>query len=118
MSDDQSQQSADRANQQVEPQPSSTSEQNNRSGDSNEDDNAAPLGKRSYGPQDDIRNEQEEVQGKIFIGGLSWQTTEETLRFYFSRYGELSDVALMMDKKTGKPRGFGFIKMKDPKGIV
>jgi RNA recognition motif-containing protein len=67
--------------------------------------------------QDDIRNDQDDVAGKIFIGGLSWQTTEETLRYYFSKYGELADVALMMDKKTGKPRGFGFIKMLDPKGI-
>jgi RNA recognition motif-containing protein len=54
--------------------------------------------------QDDIRNDQDDVAGKIFIGGLSWQTTEETLRYYFSKYGELADVALMMDKKTGKPR--------------
>jgi RNA recognition motif-containing protein len=65
--------------------------------------------------QDDIRNDQDDVAGKIFIGGLSWQTTEETLRYYFSKYGELADVALMIDKKTGKPRGFGFIKMMDPK---
>lgn len=46
----------------------------------------------------------EDVQGKIFIGGLSWSTTESTLRYYFEKYGELSDVALMLDKKTGKPR--------------
>ena len=65
--------------------------------------------------QDDIRNDQGDVAGKIFIGGLSWQTTEDTLRYYFSKYGELADVALMSDKKTGKPRGFGFITMVDPK---
>ena len=46
----------------------------------------------------------EDVQGKIFIGGLSWSTTEQTLRYYFEKYGELTDVALMVDKKTGKPR--------------
>jgi RNA-binding protein Musashi len=46
----------------------------------------------------------DDIQGKIFIGGLSWQTTEENLKFYFEKYGELSDVALMIDKKTGKPR--------------
>lgn len=46
----------------------------------------------------------DDIQGKIFIGGLSWQTTEQTLRYYFEKFGELSDVALMVDKKTGKPR--------------
>lgn len=56
----------------------------------------------------------DDIQGKIFIGGLSWQTTEHNLRSYFEKYGELSDVALMIDKRSGKPRGFGFIKMKDP----
>lgn len=46
----------------------------------------------------------DDIQGKIFIGGLSWQTTEATLRYYFEKYGELSDVALMIDKRSGKPR--------------
>jgi len=46
----------------------------------------------------------DDIAGKIFIGGLSWSTTEQTLRNYFERYGELTDVALMIDKKTGKPR--------------
>ena len=46
----------------------------------------------------------DDVGGKVFVGGLSWQTTEEGLRFYFEKYGELSDVALMIDKRTGSPR--------------
>lgn len=50
------------------------------------------------------RDDEEDVQGKIFIGGLSWSTTEQTLRYYFEKYGELTDVALMKDKKTGQPR--------------
>jgi len=54
--------------------------------------------------------------GKIFVGGLSWQTTADGLRFYFEKFGELSDVALMTDKRTGQPRGFGFITLKDPSG--
>ena len=72
-----------------------------------------PMNEGSPFPEDKT---EEDVAGKIFIGGLSWQTTEENLRAYFERYGELSDVALMMDKRTGKPRGFGFVKMKDPAG--
>ncbi|KAJ1410764.1 hypothetical protein B484DRAFT_336254 [Ochromonadaceae sp. CCMP2298] len=61
-----------------------------------------------------VKNDTEDIQGKIFIGGLSWQTTDQNLRIYFEKFGELSDVALMIDKRSGKPRGFGFIKMKDP----
>jgi len=56
----------------------------------------------------------DDISGKIFIGGLSWQTTEQNLRYYFEKFGELTDVALMIDKRSGKPRGFGFIKLKDP----
>lgn len=46
----------------------------------------------------------DDIKGKIFIGGLSWQTTELNLRYYFEKFGELSDVALMIDKRSGKPR--------------
>eukprot|EP00596_Hydrurales_sp_CCMP1899_P007275 CAMPEP_0119051230 /NCGR_PEP_ID=MMETSP1177-20130426/72914_1 /TAXON_ID=2985 /ORGANISM="Ochromonas sp, Strain CCMP1899" /LENGTH=203 /DNA_ID=CAMNT_0007030361 /DNA_START=588 /DNA_END=1196 /DNA_ORIENTATION=- len=55
----------------------------------------------------------DDVEGKIFVGGLSWQTTEESMRFHFEKFGELSDIAIMIDKRTGQPRGFGFITMKD-----
>jgi len=58
----------------------------------------------------------ESTAGKVFVGGLSWQTTEDGLRYYFEKYGELTDVALMTDKRTGQPRGFGFITLKDPAG--
>ena len=40
----------------------------------------------------------------LLIGGLSWQTTETTLRSHFEKFGELDDVALMVDKRTGQPR--------------
>jgi RNA recognition motif-containing protein len=62
------------------------------------------------------QGESENIEGKIFVGGLSWQTTEEGLRFYFEKFGELTDVAIMSDKRTGQPRGFGFICLKDPAG--
>lgn len=68
-----------------------------------------------YGPED---GGSDDVAGKIFVGGLSWQTTVEALRYYFEKYGELADVALMSDKRTGQPRGFGFITYKDPAGIL
>ncbi|XP_067824503.1 DAZ-associated protein 1 isoform X1 [Heptranchias perlo] len=52
--------------------------------------------------------------GKLFVGGLDWNTTQETLRDYFSQYGEVVDCVIMKDKMTNQSRGFGFVKFKDP----
>uniref|UniRef100_G1L9J9 DAZ-associated protein 1 n=1 Tax=Ailuropoda melanoleuca TaxID=9646 RepID=G1L9J9_AILME len=52
--------------------------------------------------------------GKLFVGGLDWSTTQETLRGYFSQYGEVVDCVIMKDKTTNQSRGFGFVKFKDP----
>mmetsp|Transcript_22173 Transcript_22173/g.28928 ORF Transcript_22173/g.28928 Transcript_22173/m.28928 type:complete len:155 (+) Transcript_22173:182-646(+) len=54
-----------------------------------------------------------DAAGKLFVGGVSWQTTEVGLREHFGKYGELTDAALMRNKHTGQPRGFGFVKFKD-----
>eukprot|EP01036_Dinobryon_divergens_P012365 gene12365-16654_t len=67
-------------------------------------------GMDGYGVDDSA----ESAGGKVFVGGLSWQTTEEGLRYYFEKFGELCDAALMTDKRTGQPRGFGFVTYKDP----
>jgi len=50
---------------------------------------------------------------KIFVGGLSWQTTEEPLRYHFEQYGEVTSVEVMRDRNTGDPRGFAFVVFKD-----
>jgi RNA recognition motif-containing protein len=63
-----------------------------------------------------MNNSSDQSAGKVFIGGLSCQTSEEGLRYYFEKFGELVDVALMSDKRTGQPRGFGFVTFKDPAG--
>jgi RNA recognition motif-containing protein len=47
--------------------------------------------------------------GKMFIGGLSWQTTPENVREYFSQFGEVAEVMVMKDPATRRSRGFGFI---------
>ncbi|XP_054160853.1 heterogeneous nuclear ribonucleoprotein 27C-like isoform X2 [Oppia nitens] len=52
--------------------------------------------------------------GKLFIGGLSWETTIEKLTEYFCRYGEVSDCVVMKNAETGRSRGFGFVTFKDP----
>ncbi|KDP26484.1 hypothetical protein JCGZ_17642 [Jatropha curcas] len=53
-------------------------------------------------------------EGKLFIGGIAWDTTEDTLRDHFSQYGDVSQVVIMRDKTTGRPRGFGFVVFSDP----
>lgn len=53
-------------------------------------------------------------QGKLFIGGISWETTEDTLRDYFKHYGEVVDSVIMRDRNTGTARGFGFVVFADP----
>lgn len=46
---------------------------------------------------------------KLFIGGVSYSTDEQSLRDAFSRYGEVLDARIIMDRETGRSRGFGFI---------
>ncbi|XP_031502263.1 heterogeneous nuclear ribonucleoprotein 1-like [Nymphaea colorata] len=53
-------------------------------------------------------------QGKLFIGGVSWETTEEKLKDHFEKYGEVTQAVIMRDKVTGRPRGFGFVVFADP----
>ncbi|XP_038624062.1 DAZ-associated protein 1-like [Tachyglossus aculeatus] len=55
---------------------------------------------------------------KLFVGGLNWNTTQETLRNYFTQYGEVVDCVVMKDKATNQSRGFGFVKFKDPNSVV
>ena len=70
-----------------------------------------------YGPvSSENSGRGEDLAGKIFIGGLSWQTTLEGLKTYFELFGELKDAALMTDKRTGTPKGFGFVTFKNPEG--
>lgn len=53
-------------------------------------------------------------QGKLFIGGISWETSEDKLKDYFGGYGEVLQTVVMRDKISGKPRGFGFVVFSDP----
>lgn len=53
--------------------------------------------------------EEPEVHRKIFIGGLNYRTTDESLKAHFEKWGEIVDVVVMKDPKTKRSRGFGFI---------
>ena len=50
---------------------------------------------------------------KIYVGNLSYSTTEETLRNQFSQFGEVETVTIIMDKITNRAKGFGFVEMTD-----
>lgn len=51
---------------------------------------------------------------KLFVGGLSWDTTEDSLRQLFSQVGAVASATIITDKYTGKSRGFGFVEMTNP----
>jgi cold-inducible RNA-binding protein len=47
----------------------------------------------------------------IYVGNLSFNVTEEELQALFGAYGTVENVNLITDRETGRPRGFGFVKM-------
>ena len=49
------------------------------------------------------------MKNKLFVGGLAWATTDSTLRDACGRFGELEDVKVIMDRDTGRSKGFGFV---------
>ena len=55
----------------------------------------------------------DEAARKIFIGGLNWDTTEDSLKEYFSRFGDVVQLNIMRDPNTNKSRGFGFLTFAD-----
>jgi cold-inducible RNA-binding protein len=50
---------------------------------------------------------------KLYVGNLSFETTENDLQDLFEQHGAVSEVNLMMDRMTGKSRGFAFVTMND-----
>jgi len=52
-------------------------------------------------------------QNKLYVGNLPFSVDEAQLRELFASYGEISELALIMDRDTGRPKGFGFITFAD-----
>ncbi|MGH7992395.1 MAG: RNA recognition motif domain-containing protein [Limisphaerales bacterium] len=54
------------------------------------------------------------MSNKLFVGNLSFDTTENDLQDAFAAHGTVMETNMMMDRATGRPRGFGFITMSTP----
>ncbi len=48
---------------------------------------------------------------KIYVGNMSFNTTQDSLEALFSNYGQVDEVAVITDRETGRPRGFAFVTM-------
>jgi len=53
------------------------------------------------------------LSSKLYVGNLSFDSTEADLKDLFGRYGTVESVAVITDRETGRPRGFGFVEMSE-----
>nr|CAG8499388.1 10421_t:CDS:2 [Entrophospora candida]CAG8576874.1 8149_t:CDS:2 [Entrophospora candida] len=68
-------------------------------------------------PKRAIPREEQEKTEKIFVGGIAPEVTEEEFKEYFSQFGVVKDATLMVDRDTGRPRGFGFITFESSEPV-
>ena len=54
------------------------------------------------------------MSNKLFVGGLSWNTTSDDLRRAFEAFCSGADAKVVSDRDTGRSRGFGFVQLSDP----
>lgn len=55
---------------------------------------------------------------KLFVGNLSWKSSEDDLKNLFSKFGGVASVRIIVDQYTGKSKGFGFVEMEDADGAA
>ncbi len=53
------------------------------------------------------------MDSKLYVGNVSFKSSEEDLKILFGNYGEVQSVKIITDRETGKSRGFGFVEMGD-----
>lgn len=73
------------------------------------------MGRR--GDSDYYKDPNSEPFRKLFIGGLSYETTDESLKEYFGQWGEIVDCVVMKDPQSKRSRGFGFITYKEAQSV-
>lgn len=78
-------------------------------------DDLKPDGREQFGPFDsNSRDRKHHVNTKLFVGNLSFNTTENDLQDAFAAHGTVVEANLMVDRMSGRPRGFGFVTMSSP----
>lgn len=60
-----------------------------------------------------LEPENKEHTMNLFVGNLSWDVTQDELESSFGAYGNVGSCKIMMDRETGKPRGFAFVEMSN-----
>ena len=55
---------------------------------------------------------------KLYVGNLNFKTTEDEVRSLFAAYGEVQSVNMIMDRDTGRPRGFCFVEMENADAAI
>jgi len=64
---------------------------------------------------DDADRSAATIPSRLFVGGLSWGTTQDVLRAAFADHGRVQEAVIVTDRDTGSSRGFGFVTMADRK---
>jgi len=54
------------------------------------------------------------MSSKVFVGGLPWSINNDTLRDTFAGFGEVTEAKVILDRATGRSRGFGFVTFASP----
>lgn len=55
---------------------------------------------------------------RLYVGGIPYRTTEDALREAFAQAGEVTSVKIIIDRMTGRSRGFGFVEMATPEAAA
>jgi cold-inducible RNA-binding protein len=81
-------------------------------------DDLKPDGRERSGKKQSVYDKQSKVimSTKLYVGNLSYNTTENQLQDMFGAHGPVTSVDLIMDKFSGRPRGFGFVTMETKEG--
>lgn len=69
------------------------------------------MGVRTKGARTHVEGK-DPMSKNIYVGNLSWGTSEETLRETFEEYGQVISARIITDRDTGRSRGFGFVEME------
>jgi RNA-binding protein Musashi len=64
-------------------------------------------------PKRAIPRQEHQRATKLFIGGLAGSVTSESMRDFFSQFGKVIDSTVMLDRETGRSKGFGFVSFED-----